>query len=320
MADGKILLLALVANIAFCVSMYHVPVRGFIANGYIENMWPWKYFRKTMGQMTILNGQSIIYSFERSDDAGWVMSGKMKSVAEVGGEKIGISQVVASGRGNVMAKSLWLVLLVWSKTFFDSLIPKKRKALTSASDQNEAESSANRDVVTTADDESRSNDLEISMMRCKRLEQNLERLGRDLNNTTMSLIHKDELLREISTRIDHVNDLLASGHDRLSARRILVKINQMIESNLGKENNCARLAGNIDMLYADFIKKLMARHPNLSVSDKRLCCYIRMGLSSKEIAPLVNVSYKSVEMARYRVRKKIGLDSGDSLACYLENL
>lgn len=320
MADGKILLLALVANIAFCVSMYHVPVRGFIANGYIENMWPWKYFRKTMGQMTILNGQSIIYSSERSDDAGWVMSGKMRSVAEVGGEKIGISQVVASGRGNVMAKSLWLVLLVWSKTFFDSLIPKKRKALTSASDQNEAESSANRDVVTTADDESRSNDLEISMMRCKRLEQDLERLGRDLNNTTMSLIHKDELLREISTRIDHVNDLLASGHDRLSARRILVKINQMIESNLGKENNCARLAGNIDMLYADFIKKLMARHPNLSVSDKRLCCYIRMGLSSKEIAPLVNVSYKSVEMARYRVRKKIGLDSGDSLACYLENL
>lgn len=64
----------------------------------------------------------------------------------------------------------------------------------------------------------------------------------------------------------------------------------------------------------------MERHPTLTAADKRLCCYIKMGLLSKEIAPLINISYKSVEMARYRLRKKIDLPPETTLTDYLCNL
>lgn len=61
----------------------------------------------------------------------------------------------------------------------------------------------------------------------------------------------------------------------------------------------------------------MALHPTLTMTDLRTCCYIKMGLSSKEIAPLFNISYRSVEMNRYRLRKKLQPDRADSLTNYL---
>ena len=57
----------------------------------------------------------------------------------------------------------------------------------------------------------------------------------------------------------------------------------------------------------DFIKKLKSIHPNLTPNDLRLCAYLRLNLSSKEIAPLLNISPRSVEVKRYRLRKKMEL-------------
>jgi DNA-binding CsgD family transcriptional regulator len=77
---------------------------------------------------------------------------------------------------------------------------------------------------------------------------------------------------------------------------------------------------NFDIVYENFTKRLMELHPGLSAADKRMCCYIKMGLSSKEIAPLLNISYKSVEMARYRLRKKMNIEGSMSLTDYLANI
>ena len=70
-------------------------------------------------------------------------------------------------------------------------------------------------------------------------------------------------------------------------------------------------------MYVDFLKKLEDAHPGLSTTDKKLCAYLKMGLSSKEIAPLLNITVRSVEMNRYRVRKKLGLGREDNLMDYL---
>ena len=57
-----------------------------------------------------------------------------------------------------------------------------------------------------------------------------------------------------------------------------------------------------------------------SISDKKLCAYLRMDLSSKDIAPLLNMSFRSVEMSRYRLRKKMDLDRDVNLVEYLQKL
>ena len=68
------------------------------------------------------------------------------------------------------------------------------------------------------------------------------------------------------------------------------------------------------------ISKLETKHPNLTPNDLKLCAYLRLNLSSKEIAPLLNISPRSVEVKRYRLRKKMNLLPKSSLANYILDL
>ena len=73
------------------------------------------------------------------------------------------------------------------------------------------------------------------------------------------------------------------------------------------------------MAYNNFLSRLGRRFPALTTADKRLCAYLKMGLSSKEIAPLMNLTYRSVEMTRYRLRKKLALPREENLVKFLQN-
>ena len=73
-------------------------------------------------------------------------------------------------------------------------------------------------------------------------------------------------------------------------------------------------------MHQDFINRLKNTHPDLSPREIRLCAYLRMNLSTKEIAPLLNISIRGVEIGRYRLRKKLNLDREDNLIDYLMKL
>ena len=70
----------------------------------------------------------------------------------------------------------------------------------------------------------------------------------------------------------------------------------------------------------DFLKKVKDIHPTLTNNDLRLCAYLRLNLTSKDIAPLLNISLSSVEIKRYRLRKKMDLTRGDGLTDHLLSL
>lgn len=70
----------------------------------------------------------------------------------------------------------------------------------------------------------------------------------------------------------------------------------------------------------DFVERLIKKYPQLSSKDLKLCIYLRMNLSSKEIAPLMNISYRGVELHRYRLRKKIDIDSSVNLNSFMLNI
>ena len=67
----------------------------------------------------------------------------------------------------------------------------------------------------------------------------------------------------------------------------------------------------------NFLKKVKESHPVLTPNDLRLCAYLRLNLSSKEIAPLLNISVRSIEIKRYRLRKKMNLPHEMGLVEYL---
>ena len=73
----------------------------------------------------------------------------------------------------------------------------------------------------------------------------------------------------------------------------------------------------MEALNVIFLMKIKNLHSTLTPNDLRLCAYLRLNLSSKEIAPLLNISPRSVEIKRYRLRKKMDLPHEKSLVEYI---
>ena len=81
-----------------------------------------------------------------------------------------------------------------------------------------------------------------------------------------------------------------------------------IDENIASHDDWKTFETNFERAHEEFIMKLKTAYPKLTPSDLRLCAYLRMNLSSKEIAPLLGISVRGLENHRYRLRKKMGLD------------
>jgi len=68
-----------------------------------------------------------------------------------------------------------------------------------------------------------------------------------------------------------------------------------------------------DQAHENFFKRLKTTYPELTQSDLKLCAYLKLNLSSKEIAPLLNISFRGVETRRFRLRRRLSLDSDHNL-------
>lgn len=138
------------------------------------------------------------------------------------------------------------------------------------------------------------------------LNQEIESKNRELTISTMSIIKKNEILNSIK------RDLLTSKGAELNKQAI-----NTINKNINNKKDWEFLEEAINNADKDFLKKIKILHPELTPNDLRFCAYLRLNLSSKEIAPLLNISVRSVEIKRYRLRKKMNLAHEKSLVAYI---
>lgn len=170
-----------------------------------------------------------------------------------------------------------------------------------------------------AAEESLRKENEISDLKNRQLEQDIQHKAGELSNITMNVVRKNEILMNISTRLTKIQRMLeVSSPTETNAQ--ISKIQTLIQENISHDDDWKTFTGNFDAVYEDFTKRLRELHPSLTPAELRVCCYLRMGLSSKDMAPLFNISYRSVEMTRYRLRKKLNLDREDKLTDYLNSL
>jgi DNA-binding CsgD family transcriptional regulator len=94
-------------------------------------------------------------------------------------------------------------------------------------------------------------------------------------------------------------------------------VSKTIDRNINNADDWKFFEDAVNNADKDFLKKVKNIHPELTSNDLRLCAYLRLNLSSKEIAPLLNISLRSVEVKRYRLRKKMNLPHEDSLTDYI---
>lgn len=133
--------------------------------------------------------------------------------------------------------------------------------------------------------------------------------NKELAVSTMSLIKKDELLTLIK------DDLKKSTDE--NPTNSIKSIISTITKNISKEDNWNVFKEAFDNADKDFLKKVKTAHATLTPNDLRLCAYLRLNLSSKEIAPLLNISSRSIEIKRYRLRKKMNLTHEQGLVEYI---
>ena len=156
-------------------------------------------------------------------------------------------------------------------------------------------------------------------MRQAQIRKDLQAKAEELAASTMNLQRKNELLQKISARVDMAIESAKRGDDPVEVRlRGLRSISELIRENITHDTDWQKFQHNFDLVYDDFLKRLSEQYPSLSLSDKRMCAYLRMDLSSKDIAPLLGMTVRSVEMTRYRLRQKLGLSREDNLTDFLQ--
>lgn len=141
----------------------------------------------------------------------------------------------------------------------------------------------------------------------EKLRQDIENKNRELGISTMSLIKKNEFLNNIK------KELKQQAEEGKNLKHVI----KIIDRNLNNTDDWHVFEEAFNNADKDFLKKIKSEHPALTSNDLRLCAYLRLNLSSKEIAPLLNISSRSVEVKRYRLRKKMGLAHESSLTDYI---
>ncbi len=147
---------------------------------------------------------------------------------------------------------------------------------------------------------------EIVTLQNKQLETEVDSKNRELAASTMNIIKKNEFLSELKNKLSDAE-----------SKKDIEEVIKIINRNIAEKDNWKLFKEAFDNADKDFLQSVKEKHPNLTSNDLKLCAYLRLNLSSKEIAPLLNISVRSVEIKRYRLRKKMELDHEQGLVEYI---
>mgnify|MGYP001767970503 CR=1 FL=1 len=138
-------------------------------------------------------------------------------------------------------------------------------------------------------------------MRKNKLESELDYKSYELMLTMRYLIRKTDILQELQKQINSMKTD-SSKYPVKYVREMERIINQGLDSQTEEWKNTMN---NLKLSQEGFFRKLKAKYPSLTPNDLRLCSYLRMNFTTKEIANLINISSRAVEIGRYRIRRKI---------------
>lgn len=148
------------------------------------------------------------------------------------------------------------------------------------------------------------------------LQNEIENKRRNLINYAMNIVEQKEYFGRIA---DSLKAILSDKKPE-SREEQLRKLELDIRQRMSFSDKVEDFNIRIEQMHKDFISRLLQRNPDLSSNDIRLAVLLRLGIATKQIATLMNISPKSVEINRYRLRKKLGLDRGDNLTQFINNI
>ncbi|MEN8251606.1 MAG: hypothetical protein ABFS32_21970 [Bacteroidota bacterium] len=149
----------------------------------------------------------------------------------------------------------------------------------------------------------------------QRIEEELAYKKREMTANVLSLMKKNEILAEISNSMLEVERQAVKPETKDAINKIAAKIRKTSDEEIWEEFNIR-----FKEVHIDFHSKLLRLYPDLSPSEQRLCAFLRMNMSTKDISELSGVDPRSINNTRSKVRKKMGLANDENLVSYLSKI
>jgi hypothetical protein len=151
---------------------------------------------------------------------------------------------------------------------------------------------------------------EIIKLQNEKLANEVKFKNKELADATMTLVERDSALVKVKDELQKLYRKTGNNHD---IKKTLLLLKDVEQNN----SNWEQFVTHFNEVNNDFLKKLKTQHPSVSNTDLKVCTYLKLNLSSKEIAQLMNISVRGVEISRYRLRKKLQIPSGQTLNDFL---
>jgi DNA-binding CsgD family transcriptional regulator len=155
---------------------------------------------------------------------------------------------------------------------------------------------------------------EIVKLKNEKLEAAIEHKNRELASTAMHLVQKGDLLSNFREQLMRCIKKEIAGEGMPEEFKKMLRI---LNEEKKMDKDWEQFAIHFDGVQGDFLKILKQQYPSLSPNEQKLCAYLRMNLSTKEIAQLENISVRGVEISRYRLRKKLNIQKETNLPDFL---
>jgi len=156
---------------------------------------------------------------------------------------------------------------------------------------------------------------ELVALRNEKLEVEVNFKNSELASSAMHLVKKGELFTKIKGELSHLMKGIENPKTIAELKKMVKTLSE--DDNMDKE--WENFAKHFDKVHSDFLAEQKEKYPTITPNELKLCAYLRMNLSTKEIAQLMNISVRGVEISRYRLRKKLQIPSEMSLFDYLIN-
>lgn len=220
-------------------------------------------------------------------------------------------KILAPWYASKLALSIYFVLFS-AGLFFLIIIPKKQFEREKAALQSEQEQTLlEKEQAHQQIEQARKQ--QISQLEKEKLELQIQAKNQELASSTMHLVQKSEMLQKIKNDIQNITKTSTDEKLKKQLRTVVRKIS----TDERLDEDWQGFARHFDQVHEQFLKRLREQYSQLTPKDHRLCAYLRMNLTTKEIAPLMNISVRSVEVARYRLRKKLELDNEVNLVEFM---
>jgi DNA-binding CsgD family transcriptional regulator len=154
---------------------------------------------------------------------------------------------------------------------------------------------------------------EINRLQNEKLESELMHIHKQLGMSTFHLLNKNEFMSVLKSNLNNI----IKKETALASKKELTGIVKNIEENILADTDWKQFQMHFDKVHGDFCRNFKIKHPELSPQEIKLGAYLKMNLSTKEIAQLLHISVRGVEISRYRLRKKLHLERSVNLQDYI---